>query len=531
MAREIGLDGDRGRIMPKLLTEAMRLGSGSLRLVLAWRVARTLLRLSLSGTTAVLVGGWVMADVAGAGTHIVLPVVLVLATAVAFGADRAEATAQTRLAARVRSEAGARFVAMPARAVQSLPAGEVVIALQRHPEAIANLAIGHRAARRMLVIGPACATGALLCVSWQAAAIVALLTPVMVVFFVLVGEAIRNRAEIRERAFGRLAGQFADRIRALPTILANHAVAAEAAKLEARLETHARETMGVLRIAFLNAGVIDFFSSLSIAVLAVLLGLGHLGLATIPGFDGLALWQSLFILMISPDYFAPFRHYAEQYHAKADGLAAAAALERLTRPAVPALPMAARIERMVSRITLPERGLLALRGPSGSGKSTLLRRLAEVEPEGMDQRSALRWIATDSFMPEGTLAQAIAWNSGYSDEVRVLQAAGQVGLLNDSLLPGGLDAYVKSGGRNLSGGQRLRIAIARACLAEGPLFADEPTAKLDAGTAALVRACLREVATNRLVVVATHDPALVGLAQSCITLGPSEAPEMAMLLS
>ena len=80
-------------------------------------------------------------------------------------------------------------------------------------------------------------------------------------------------------------------------------------------------------MAFLNAGIIDFFSALSIAVLAVFLGLGHLGLVHVPGFYGLQLWQSLFILIIAADFFTPFRRYAEQYHLKAEGEAAAKELD------------------------------------------------------------------------------------------------------------------------------------------------------------------------------------------------------------
>ena len=100
----------------------------------------------------------------------------------------------------------------------------------------------------------------------------------MVVFFALLGGVIRGRAESQEKAFGRLAAQFSDRIRTLPTILANHALLREHGKIEARMTLYADSTMGVLKVAFLNAGIIDFFSALAIAVLAVFLGLGHLGL-------------------------------------------------------------------------------------------------------------------------------------------------------------------------------------------------------------------------------------------------------------
>ena len=93
------------------------------------------------------------------------------------------------------------------------------------------------------------------------------------------------------------------------------------------MTVYADSTMGVLKVAFLNAGIIDFFSALAIAVLAVLLGLGHLGLVHVPGFSGLALWQSLFILIIAAEFFTPFRRYAEQYHVKAEGQAAAKELD------------------------------------------------------------------------------------------------------------------------------------------------------------------------------------------------------------
>ncbi|MER2537396.1 MAG: ATP-binding cassette domain-containing protein, partial [Rhizobiaceae bacterium] len=375
------------------------------------------------------------------------------------------------------------------------------------------------AAATMMAAGPLAVAAALALVSWQAAVLVLVLTPVMIVFFALVGNAIRTRAEAQERAFGRLAGQFADRIRTLPTILANHGLAAEEAKLAGRLEAYADRTMTVLRIAFVNAGIIDFFSSLSIAMLAVFLGLGHLKLAMIPGFSGLELWQSLFILMAAPDYFAPFRRFSEQYHAKAEGLAAAAALDRLMDDAPSSLPRLP----AVAVPDLPARGLVAIVGPSGCGKSTLLRRLAGADGADGDVLSWLAWVSTDSYVPEGTLGEAVAWNTGVTCPTRVLLAAAGVGLLDEVLLPGGIAARVAPGGANLSGGQRLRLAIARAALSGRTVIADEPTAKLDRDAAASVRALLADLARTRLLLVATHDRALAALASRVIDLSGDES--------
>ena len=221
--------------------------------------------------------------------------------------------------------------------------------------------------------------------------------------------------------------------------------------------------------------------------------------------------------MIAPDYFAPFRRFAEQYHVKAEGLAAAAALDRLLafgeadmRP-----PLAEQT------LDWPQRGLVAITGPSGAGKTTLLRRLAGVDSD--ERGPAIDWISTDAFVPQGTLADAIGWNAVNPDRAAVHAAAASVGLLDDALLPGGLDAPPGSGGENLSGGQRLRLAIARAALSDNPVAADEPTAKLDAANAGLVRAALQRFAATRPVIVATHDEALAALADRRIALAPREA--------
>lgn len=438
--------------------------------------------------------------------------------------------------------AEARLAAMPARAAGDLPRGAVIAGLQRHPGALARLVVGHAAARRMMALGPVLTAGAVALVSWQAAVALLLATPVMIVFFALVGGLIRDRAAVQEAALGRLATQFADRVRVLPTILAAYGLPRETAKLDRRLKTYAGGTMGVLAVAFLNAGVLDFFASLAIAILAVFLGLGHLGLAAIPGFAHLALWQSLLILLLAPEYFLPFRRYAELYHAKAEGEAAAEALAwvfsedaeaRPERGAVPAMPGARGLvlphAGPVADFDLPETGLVAVTGPSGAGKSTLLRVLADVEaplagacrlPE---QGIAATWVSLDTPIPAGTLGAAIADGTTATAEA-VATAAATLGLSEDPHWPGGLDAPVRAGAENLSGGQRVRVAVARLLLRPGPAFCDEPTAKLDPDNAARVRRALARAARTRLIIVATHDPALAALADRRIALGaiPSE---------
>lgn len=504
------------------LDRARDYGVAGLRHLLGWQLLRTVSRLAASGFMALLFGHLIMGQDFEFSLLAAIAAAMACAALAGLMADRAQALAETQVSVGLRDAASATLQAMPAPLLRSLSAGGVTVGLQRHPEAVASLVIGHRAASLMMAIGPLLAAAALAIVSWPAALLVLILTPVMILFFALVGEAIRNRAEAQERAFSHLAGQFADRIRTLPTILANDALATEEDKLAGRLDAYVEKSMGVLRLAFINAGLIDFFASLSIAMLAVFLGLGHLKLATIPGFSNLELWQSLFILMIAPEYFAPFRRFSEQYHAKAEGLAATAALDRLLDAEPARAPRLPAVEQALAELALPSSGLVVVTGPSGAGKSTLLRRLAGIEGGSPDSPSRLPgpciWIATDSFVANGSLAEVIGEAREAPCPTRLREAAARIGLLDDALLPGGLEARIVDGGANLSGGQRLRIALARALTGKGTVIADEPTAKLDPVTAEAVRRALLDMANSRLVIVASHDPALIALADRQLAL-------------
>ncbi len=502
-------------------------GAAGLRATLCWQIARTLFRIGFAGALAVFAGRLiedsafdVIAIAAALGC-------LALSGGAGLFADLAAANAENIVVECLRAALQDALSRKSPVRIRTRPAGALVAGLQRYPGSLAGLVISHSAAKSMLAVGPLLAAVAVALVSWQAALTLFLTIPVMVVFFVLLGGVVRSRAEAQEKAFGRLAAQFSDRIRTLPTILANHALSREHGKIERRMTLYADSTMGVLKVAFLNAGIIDFFSAIAIAVLAVLLGLSHLGLMHVPGFSGLALWQSLFILIIAAEFFTPFRRYAEQYHVKAEGQAAAKELDWYLDEsgADNARPFA--VAGGFDAADLPSTGLIAVSGPSGSGKSTLLRRLAGIEtpPPGFTSlpeatAEGCGWISTDIYVPAGTLGEAIAWNRG-SHERAVLQAAARhVGLLDERLMPGGLDARIAEGGDNLSGGQRMRIGIARMMLSDGVVLADEPTAKLDPQTAKLVRQVLTEMARRRLVIVATHDERLIEAASRHHVLRP-----------
>ena len=526
---------DLNHTLNKALALARGFAAMGLRVTLGWQLARTLFRIGFAASLAVFAGR-LIED----GTFDITALAASLGSLALSGcagvfADLAAASAEDLVVDRLRSSLqDALSRKSPAR-IRTKPAGALVAGLQRYPNALASLVISHGAAKSMLGLGPLLAAAAVALVSWQAALTLFLTVPVMIIFFVLLGGVIRSRAEAQEKAFGRLAAQFSDRIRTLPSILANHALLREHDKIEQRMTLYADSTMGVLRVAFLNAGIIDFFSAIAIAVLAIFLGLGHLGLVHVPGFSGLVLWQSLFILIIAAEFFTPFRRYAEQYHVKAEGQAAAKELDWYFDQSGAPDQQPFTVAGVFDVTGLPQTGLIAISGPSGAGKSTLLRMLAGIETPSPDVTSLPRvaaagcdWISTDIYVAAGTLQEAIAWNRGVHDDTALRQAALHVGLLDERLLPGGLTAAIAEGGDNLSGGQRMRIGIARMLLSDGVVLADEPTAKLDPRTAKLVRQVLVEAARRRLVIVATHDQHLIDAASQHHVLQPRSQAEQAV---
>jgi ATP-binding cassette, subfamily C, bacterial CydD len=377
--------------------------------------------------------------------------------------------------------------------------------------------------------------------------------PLVPLFMWLIGRYTEEQTRKRWRALSLLATHFLDVVRGLPTLRAFNRGEAQAATIAAVSDGYRRATMRTLRVSFLSGSVLELAATLGVALVAVTVGVRLAG-------GGLGLQAGLTVLVLAPELYLPIRQLGAQFHASADGLAVADRIVTLldAPPAVgssggrtPPSPTEATVRLQgVSFAYTARPGLVldgldlellpgetvALVGDNGAGKSTvgsLLLRLAEpttgrvtvgdvdlaaCRPEAW--RRLVAWVPQRPTLLRGTVADNIRLGDPEATDDRVQAAAELAGadaFVSD--LPAGYDTMVGDGGRQLSAGERQRIALARAFLRDAPLVVlDEPTANLDAENADLVGEAVERLRQGRTVLLIAHRPELVQHADRIVAL-------------
>ena len=354
----------------------------------------------------------------------------------------------------------------------------------------------------------------------------------------LAGTAARATAERQLSALGDLNALFVDRLRALREIRHFGAEDRILRQMGQASRDLALRTIATLKIAFLSGGVIEFFAAIAVALVALYAGFSLLGILPFRVPETLSLLSAFFVLAMAPEFYIPFRRLAAAYHDKQLGEAAKAALSEPA--AMPVVGTAPFTTLSVTALTvqyaqgqeigpvsfnLDGSGLIALVGPTGSGKSSILAALAGYAPIrsgrldwGAGAPPPMGWARQSPLIMAGTLASNLRLASADATDAQLAAMADSLGL-SALLTARGLDGEIDWFGSGLSGGERRRIGVGRALLSARPLLLlDEPTADLDAATAAEVRAVLADAARTRALVIATHDEALAALATQVVRL-------------
>jgi ATP-binding cassette subfamily C protein CydD len=371
---------------------------------------------------------------------------------------------------------------------------------------------------------------------WQSGLVMLLTAPLIPFFMILIGKGAERLNQKQWKQLSRLGGHFLDVMQGLPTLKLFNASRRESRVIERISDDYRHATMKVLRVAFLSSLALEFFATVSIAVVAVLIGFRLL-------FGEMDFLIGFFVLLLAPEFYLPLRSLGTHYHGRMQAIATSERiLEVIDAPEAVAEQGSAELasERFSIafdqvRFSYGERSALtdatfemkpgehvALVGPSGSGKSTIINLLLGfIKPDSGDirigaqslssididsWRRRIAWVPQRPRLFHGTVADNIRLGMDGVDNTavyRALEATRAREFVEQ--LPEGIDTIVGEGGHGLSGGQLQRLALARAFLRHASLLIlDEPTAHLDRHNEKLISNTINDLFRDRSVLIVAH---------------------------
>lgn len=379
--------------------------------------------------------------------------------------------------------------------------------------------------------------------NWAAGLILMITAPLVPLFMIIVGIAAADNSQKNMDTLSRLSAQFLDRLRGLETLRLFSRTSEQTEHIENATEDFRETTMDVLKLAFLSSAVLEFFTSISIALMAVYFGFSYLGQIEFGTYNApLTLFTGFFCLILAPEFYQPLRDLGAYYHDRAAGIGAADAIvdflesDYLTvHQNEKAISLESAVEISAENLVvlstqgssltkplnfqIPANNNVALVGQSGAGKTSLMNVILGFLPyEGSlkingqelresnlaDWRKHIAWVGQNPLLLQGTIKENLLLGDVQANDEEINQALirSQAKEFTDKL---GLHHEIKDGGLGVSVGQAQRLAIARALLRKGDLLLlDEPTASLDAQSENLVLQALNEASQHQTTLMITH---------------------------
>lgn len=407
-------------------------------------------------------------------------------------------------------------------------------------------------ARRMAVVTPILIIGITLSVDWLAGLLLLLATPIIPVFMVLIGWGTEAVHRTQQEQQASLAANLMDNLQALPWLRRMAAITQSQRIVKAAAEQYRRVSMRVLRVAFLSSAALEFFSAVSIGLMAIYIGFALLDLVSFGPASSMTLAAGLFMLMLAPECFLPLRQLAQAHHDMNAARASAAVLSELDEVlnqsivqstsqihADPDPAVALRLTNVTLcwqdqtaplldgiNLVVPRGQVLGIAGNSGLGKSSLVHLMAGfISPTSgqVHRDQTWAWLDQRPHLFHATLRENLQLASQRPlDDTQLEATLTLVGLsLPNPLLPAGLDTPIGEVNQGVSGGQAQRLALARAILSGATLwFLDEPTAALDEQTRDQVLQTLMQQARAKAVtvVMASHDAVALSRCDRVLTI-------------
>lgn len=376
---------------------------------------------------------------------------------------------------------------------------------------------------------------AIFLLDWESGMVLLLVFPLIIIFMIILGYAAQSKADKQYKVFQVLSNHFIDSLRGIDTLKFFGISKQYSKSIYTTSERFRQATMNTLKIAILSTFALDFFTTLSVAVVAVLLGLRLIN-------EVILLFPALTVLILAPEYFLPIRDFSSDYHATLDGKNAMDAVNAIldlpenkgvtiglpTWSTESQLQVKMRYdyeEKLGAEADFTVKGYqkIGIIGMSGSGKSTLINvlsgflrpnesqiRFNDHELPAFDQpqwQEQLIYIPQNPYIFQRSVRENIAFYHPEATDDEILKAVevtGLTDLVNE--LSEGLDTKLGEGARTLSGGQAQRIALARAFLDQERkiLLFDEPTAHLDIETEVELKERMLPLMDDHLVFFATH---------------------------